>query len=498
MPAKYAEYFKTDHVLRDLHRRSFRGGVVTVAGQTANFFLQMGATIILARLLLPRDFGLIAMVTAVTGFVGLFKDLGLSAATVQRAEVTHGQISFLFWINLALSAAVALVVVAIAPAIAWFYHESRLTWITALLSVNFIFSGLTVQHQALLRRRMQFKTLATIDVTSNAFGLVVGIVTALLGASYWSLVCLRSATTVANCVQAWIKCQWRPGSLRRRVGARPMLAFGRNLTLFNVLNYFTRNFDNVLIGRVIGAGPLGIYSKAYGLLLLPATQINIPVSAVLLPGLSRLQDKPKEYFDLFINAARALALITVPIVVFSFFFARDIVLVLLGRRWLPVAPIFQLLGPAALVAAIGSTPHWLCQSLGRTNRQLHFALVSAPITVAGFVIGIHWGIAGVAASFSLTFGILYWGFVWYASLDSPVSFAAILSNFMAAFIPSIAAALVASALRHSILAHAASATAFVLGAAIFVLGYLAFAVLSSKNRSLMVAGVRDIRQTLGL
>src|SRR5207244_4833313 len=157
-----------------------------------------------------------------------------------------------------------------------------------------------------------------------------------------------------------------------------MIKVGDNLTDINLLNYFSRNFDNILIARVLGAAPLGIYSKAYGLLMLPIAQINFPMAAVMLPGLSRLQKEPVEYARLFINAVRAISLLTLPIVVFCFFFAHDAVHVVLGRRWLPVAPIFQWLEPAALVGALSFVPGWLCQSLGRPQRPLRYPCVQAP------------------------------------------------------------------------------------------------------------------------
>lgn len=496
VPRDEEQHFKTDHLLNDLHGRSFRGGVVTLAGQAINFLLQMGATVILARLLVPQDFGLIAMVMALTGFVGLFKDIGLSTATIQRAEITHAQISFLFWVNVALSCAVTLVVAASAPAVAWFYHEQRLTLITFVLALNFLFSGLTVQHQALLRRRMQFRVLAIIDTTANACGFATGIIMAWLGFGFWSLVGLRSVTSVVNCLLVWTRCSWRPGLFRMGVGARPMLAFGRNITGYNVLNYFTRNFDNILIGRILGSGPLGIYSKAYGLLLLPIGQINIPVSAVLLPGLSRLQNKPKEYAVLFLSAARALALITVPIVVFSFFFAPDVTLVILGRRWMAAARVFQLLAPAAVLGAIGPAPNWLCQSLGRTDRQLHYALVSAPVYIIGFLIGIRWGIEGVATSFSVTFSVLFWIFVWYSSRESPIRFSEIVVNFIAAFAPSVAAASLVWILRGTVLIHAKPSLALLISAVAFALCYVALLLLSKSSRRLVVSGIAASRKVL--
>ena len=149
--------------------------------------------------------------------------------------------------------------------------------------------------------------------------------------------------------------------------------------------------------------------------MLPITQVNQPLATVLLAGLSRLQSDPKEYAELFMKAVRGIALLTIPIVVFCFFFSTDVVLVLLGRKWLSVVPVFQFLAPAALFGAISFAPGWLCQSLGRTRRQFHYGLVSAPICVTGFLIGIKWGIAGVAVSFSITFSVLFCAYVWYAS-----------------------------------------------------------------------------------
>ena len=295
-------FFDTEYLKADLKGRSVRGGAVTMAGQGVRFFLQMGSTVVLARLLTPQDFGLIAMVTAVTGFVMMFKDMGLSMATVQRAEVNHAQISTLFWINVTLSLGVMLVTAALAPAIAWFYGEPRLTWITLALAGAFIFGGLTIQHQALLRRNMRFGTLALIGIISMVMGIVAAIIAAWYGAGYWALVIMQLAGAITGAIAVWVVCGWRPGLPVRRSGVREMLAFGGNLTGFNVINYFARNADNLLIGKFWGSGPLGLYSKAYGLLMLPLRQINAPLSAVAIPALSRLKDEPERYRNYYIKA----------------------------------------------------------------------------------------------------------------------------------------------------------------------------------------------------
>ena len=269
-----------------------------------------------------------------------------------------------------------------------------------------------------------------------------------------------------------------------------MLRFGGHLTGFTVVNYFTRNFDNILIGRVLGAAPLGIYARAYNLLMLPVSQFNVPLAAVLLPGLSRLQNNPPEYRKLFLRAIRAMSFVTVPVVVFAAFFAHEVVLVWLGSRWIPVARVFQLLSPAAAVGAMAFAPNWLSQSLGRPAQQLRYALVSAPVCVAGFVIGIRWGVQGVAASFSITFVGLLWGYVWYATRNSPVRFFDVVTSFFAALIPACIAGVITWALCRMMLSDALMT--LIVSVPVFVLIYLSVAVLAKDTRSLVFGAARAL------
>jgi len=273
-----------------------------------------------------------------------------------------------------------------------------------------------------------------------------------------------------------------------------MLVFGGDLTGYTLLNYFTRNFDNILIGRVFGSTLLGIYSKAYGLLMVPMAQINTPISAVLVPGLSRLQQRPAEYSKLYFQALDALSLVTVPLVVFSFFLARDVVLVMLGHRWLPVAHVFQLLGPAALVSAINFAPSWLCISSGRTRIQFNFGLVSAPVCVGAFLVGIRWGIEGVAAAFSTVFTGLYWCFVWYASKHSPVRFSEILRSFLRAALPACLAGVIAWVSRRALPFEIRPILALLFSAMVFAFAYVGLALLSGKNKSLILTGMSILRR----
>lgn len=436
-----ANPFDTSHLMTDIKGRSVRGGAVTIGAQAVKFILNTGSTMILARLLTPADFGLIAMVSAFTEFVNLFKDLGLSMATIQKENITHQQVSTLFWINIAMSILLTFIAVAISPFVAWFYGEPRLALITIAIGCTFIFGGLIAQHTALMRRQMRFRTLAVIEIVSMAAGIAAAVIAALSGLSYWSLVIMTAVRGIVSVMMVWSQSPWRPGRPVRGGGVRPMLAFGAGLTGSNILNYFTRNADNVIIGYALGSAALGIYSKAYGLLTLPMSQINAPLHSVMIPALSRLQDEPKQYCRYYLQVLAGIAMITMPIVTFLFTSADEIVYIILGGQWTAAVAPFRWLAPAAFLTTIGFAPGWLCISLGRADVQLRWTMLSAPVTVTGFLVGVNWGINGVAASFSATWCVLFILFLVWACRESPVRFYDIIQALAVPVISSLLATL---------------------------------------------------------
>ncbi len=388
--------------------------------QACKFLLQLGSTAVLARLLTPQDYGLFGMITIVTGFVSMFNDMGLSTATIQVAEINHRQISTLFWVSVAISAVIMLLTAASAPIIAWFYGEPRLVGMTLVLAVGLLISGLSVQHKALLTRQMRFAALAAIDITSIVVGVAIAIILAWYGAGYWALVFMTLALTITNTVGVWVMCGWRPGPPFRYSGVRSMLAFGGHLTGFNILNYFILNLDNVLVGRYWGTQQLGLYAKGYQLLLLPTQQINAPISNVVIPALSRLQSNPEQYRNYYRKAILLVTTFSMPIVTFLFVAADKTILTILGEQWMDVVPIFQLLAPSAFIWTTYVATGWVYVSLGQTHRQFLLAVVTAPITVLGFFIGVRWGALGVAAAYSITVCILRYPTIVYCFKSTPL------------------------------------------------------------------------------
>jgi PST family polysaccharide transporter len=483
--ANWTQFFETEHLKADLKGRSVRGGAATLGGQGVYFVVQTASTMILARLLTPADFGLIAMVTAVTGFASLFKDLGLSMATVQKAEITHEQVSVLFWVNVAVSLMIALITAASAPVIAWFYGEPRLTAVAMALSLAFILGGLTVQHQALLRRQMRFTVLAVIPILSTAVAALAAIVSATLGLGYWALVVMELVLAFTNAAAVWIASPWRPGLPSRHAGVRGMVAFGANLTGFNILNYFTRNADSVVVGYALGSGPLGIYSKAYGLLTLPIRQINSPLTGVMLPALSRLQSDPEKYRNYYLRALAGIAMITMPIVSLLFVIADEVVLIVLGDQWISAVSVFRLLAPAAFLGSVNFAPGWLCISLGRPGIQLRWSMLSAPVTVIAFLVGVNWGVGGVATAFSATWCVLFVLLLAWASRGSPVRFRDILCSLVVPLIASVVAAAMTGAVLMWFGLEGLVAIRFVAALLIFGVSYLCCVMATSAGRELM-------------
>lgn len=396
------EHFETDHLLPNLKRHTISSGAVTMSAQGAKFFLSLVSTMILARLLTPRDFGLVAMVTTITGFMGVFKDAGLSIATVQQERITHAQVSNLFWINVAVSVLSSLIVVAFAPVIAWFYHNPRLISITLLLSATFILSGTTVQHQALLKRQMRFKALALIEVSSMAVGVLVGVVMALIGCGYWSLVGSSLSIQTSGLVLTWLASSWRPQLPVRRSGIGPLVSFGAQRTAGDLILSIARGCDNLLIGRFYGAAAVGLYSRASMLLIRPLEQFLGPINAVFMPALCRLQSQPARYRSTFLRLYEMIALT-------GFFFtglflalARPLTLVLLGPKWEQTAVIFAGFTIAALCVPLANVSAWLFTSQGRGKEMFITQSINACAVVLSFVAGLPFGPVGVAIAFSIS------------------------------------------------------------------------------------------------
>jgi O-antigen/teichoic acid export membrane protein len=400
IPPDVGRHFSTAHLLNNLRGRTISSGVVTTASQAVQFLLTLGSTMVLARLLQPQDFGLVAMVVTVLGFLKIFKDAGLSTATVQREGITHAQVSNLFWINVALSGGISLLMVACAPGIAWFYHEPRLVRITMVLAGGFVLEGSAVQHMALLNRQMRFKTIAFIQIWALLASVTVGVVMAVLKCGYWSLAGAQLARPLVLCLLTWSASRWRPQRFAARSGTRPLLHFGANLTVSSLVWSFARGSDSLLIGRFYGADSLGLYTRAASLLSRPMDQALAPISAVFVPVLSRLQTEPERYRRTFLQVYEAMALIGFLSTGLVFAQSRPLMLVVLGSKWEGAAVIFAGFTISVLFYPFCAVSSWLFTSQDRGGDFFRSTFIISTVAVLSFAVGLPWGAAGMAIAYS--------------------------------------------------------------------------------------------------
>jgi len=380
----------------DLKKRSVRGFTASVAGEGIDFVLRVGSISVLARMLLPEYFGLITMIMVVTSVVDRLKDLGLTVVTIQRKTITHEEVSTLFWINAGAGLAMALIVAACAYPLALFYKEPRLVPMTLAMATTFIWTGMAVQHSALLNRQMKYANLAVIQISSNALSLAAAIVLAWSGAGYWALIAREALRTVALAIGVWFCLPWIPSLPSRAAKVRQMLSFGGDLTAFNLVYFISSGVDKILIGRLFGATSLGMYRQGAQLALLPAAQLVYPVNNVAQSVLSRLQSDPERYRRSYSKLVTALCAVMMPLMLFLAIFAREAILVAFGKNWLPATTILQIMAMTSFIETAMATAGSVMLTCGKSRRYLVLGVMTSIATIASFVAGIPWGVEGIA------------------------------------------------------------------------------------------------------
>lgn len=401
-PSGGDQHLATDHLLSNLKNRTISSGFVTLASQGAVFALNLGSAVVLARLLTPQDFGLVVMVTTVLSFFRIFKEAGLSTATVQREGITHAQVSNLFWINVSVSGFFMLIISLLAPAIAWFYREPRITGVTIILSATLLISGMTAQHQALLNRQMRFKTIALVQVTSMFAGVAVGIGMAWFKFGHWALVGMQLTTPLLAFLLTWRAMPWRPQKPRLGIGTRPLLNFGANLAAGEFIWSLARGTDGLLVGRFCGVDSLGLYSRAVVLLVRPMEFFTAAIASVFMPTLSRLQTNPERYRRAFLELYEAVALVSAIGSSLIVVLAHPLTLLVLGRKWEASAPIFSAIAAGAYCLILTTVSTWLLSTQGRGKESMFSLAIASVFTVASFIVGLPFGPLGVAIAFSAT------------------------------------------------------------------------------------------------
>jgi O-antigen/teichoic acid export membrane protein len=363
--------------------------------------ISLAATAVLARVLAPADYGLFGMVVAVTALIQSFTDLGLSWATVQRKEITRAQVDSLFLINVVSGLFLWAACAFSGKFLVMFYHRSELAGIASLLGASFFFSGCAAQPLALLRRQMRFKEITLYDQWSTLAGAITGVTAALSGFGYWALVIQIVMQQFVFALLLLLLGDYRPKFPRNSQGVAGLLSFGGYMAGYNAINYFSRNLDNVLVGRFWGAEQLGYYSRAYFLMTLPTLLASGMLTAVMIPALSALQHDHARMEAAFLRSVRWISLLGCPVAMGLAACAPDFVRFIYGLKWMPVVPMLLWLCIAGAVQPVQAAVGWLYVVTGRSRAMFIVGLVSSSLTVAAFFVGIRYGAVGVAKAYAV-------------------------------------------------------------------------------------------------
>ena len=466
-----------------------KGAMFTGLAQAYRIGLSFLSGIMLARLLMPADFGLVAMVSSCAALITLVQDLGLTQATIQRERISQAQASALFWLAAGFSLLLALVFAAFARPIAWLFGDPRLIDLTLGFASLVVLGGAQSQHYALLNRELRFKTLAVIDALRVTLSTAVGIVVAWLTGSYWALFSVSLVSALVGLACAWIASSFRPGRFSFEGEFKQISGFAFGVSGFNLVNYFARNADNLLIGRCYGAEQLGFYDRAYRLLLFPLSQIQVPLGRVMLPVLSRLRSEPERYRNAYGECVTLLLSAIQPGLVFVSLFPETVFSLLLGPHWAPAAEIFRWLGVAGLHQVMTSTAGWLFLSQGRGGDYFRLGVVMSVTTVASFIVGLPWGPLGVAIAYTVSDYLIRVPLVWISTgRRGPVS----LHDLLAIALPHLVATL-AAALGLMLLGNALRSPHMIDYAALLLASYLTYCAVIAcfpAKRKILQANLR--------
>jgi O-antigen/teichoic acid export membrane protein len=385
-----------------LTHRTISGIKWSTASQITRQGLRILALLVLARIIGPKGYGVVAMALVVIGFIDLFRDLGTTAAVIQRKDPDQRLLSTVFWTNLAVGSAATAVTFAGAPLAALIYHNEQVTGVLRALSLSFIIAALGLVQLALLQKSLRFRVLAALEGGGAVVSSAVAIIAAVLGMGPYSLVLQSLAFVAIMTSGGWMGSRWRPSWVFALDDLRSIWAYSANVVGFDVVNYFARNADNLLIGRYLGATSLGYYAMAYNVLLFPLQMVSFSLSRVTFPAYAEVQhDKPRIARG-YLRVVQVIATFTFPVLTGITVLASPLVELVYGPKWSPAATILMILVPVGLVQSLSALNGSIYRAIGRTDLQLRIGLLWSALVLASFVVGIQWGVVGVAASYAVT------------------------------------------------------------------------------------------------
>lgn len=356
--------------------------------------IQVANLVYLAKIISPADYGIMAMAVVVTNLGILLRDLGTSAAIIQRKNLTEGIKNTIFWLNVILGFSLAVIIVILSPLISYIYVQPELVSVLILLSISFPLSSSAATHLALLERESQFKKISKIEISSSLVSVLIAIIMANLGFGVYSLVAQAIALSFMSAIQFWTVSSWRPSVklFINKTDLKDIFGFSANLSLFNLINYFSRNADGFIIGKFMSAAILGSYNLAYRIMLFPLQSLTFVASRSLYPVLSHYQDDVSKIRNTYLNCVFVILLVTTPLMSGLAIYSKPFVFLVFGPQWSITADVLQWLAPTAIIQSVLSTTGSVFMAKGRTDTLMRLGLIGTVLQVSAFLIGVNFSI----------------------------------------------------------------------------------------------------------
>lgn len=383
----------------DLQQQVAQGLIWSFIHRWGSRTLSVVVFFLLARLLGPEAFGLIALAALFISFIETFIDQGFSSAIVQRRDLDSEHLDTAFWTSLGVSITVAVLGVAGAGFIANLFSEPRVEPILRWLSLSFPLTALASVQVAILRRNFAFKVIAARSLIGVVAGGAVGVTMALLNCGVWSLVGQQLSMHLAGVLLLWSTCEWRPKPRFSKQRFQELLSFGINIVGSRILEFVNTNSDNFLIGYFLGPVALGYYTVGYRVLQLMVDLLNTTIEQVALPAFAKMQHDIEQVQRGFYLAIRLTSFVAFPLFCGMSVLAPELIQILFGQQWLPSVPVMQTLAFIGMLNSIYYFKGSVLVAMGKPAWNLGIACVNAIVNVIAFTLVVHWGIVAVAAAF---------------------------------------------------------------------------------------------------
>lgn len=377
-------------------------------GQAGAQVVQFLTTLVLARLLVPQDLGVVAMANTVTLLVGTVNQLGISPSLVQRKELSEELLSSAFWLNIAVGIVLGAVTYLVAEPVGRFYGNALVAPILAWLAVTFPITATKVVHTAMLTRALRYRALFVATAAEVVVNGVVSVTLACIGWGVWSVVAGRIVGLVVGTGVTFFLHIWRPKFYASLERMRELMRFGLFAMGVSFLSYFISVVDNIVVGHYLGAAALGFYALAYNIVTLPQKRLSSVIAGVAFPILSRIQDDPEKVARNYLRMLGYLSFVTFPVLAGLAAIAPEFVTVVLGARWHDAIVPLQLLCMAGAVSSVLTTVGSVFYSKGRPDIEFRLDFISLLLLFVMLMLGVRWGTVGVASTVTLFHLVMQW------------------------------------------------------------------------------------------